>query len=927
MSSKAAPGVIMATGVIGKSLKGHPCVFISRDAGQTWKQILKNYHFFNSGDHGGVLVTVKYFKSRGETKEILYSTDEGDKWMSFPFHTKDLKVYGLMTEPNTNTTIFTLFGSEQLEHRWLMVKVDLKNAFEYNCTEDDYKFWSPGSRTGDSIVPCVLGLQETYHRRAAHSKCYNGKSYDRPVRSEVCLCGAWDFECDYGFSRLNVNSPCIRNKKMIAGGAAYDPYNIPDSCRAGEFYNRTKGYRLIEGDVCVDGFSSQYQPALTPCPFGQPNDFLIVAQRDKISRIEIPSGKKQVLPIRDLKNVIAIEFDIKHNCVFWADILTDEIGRQCFNSNQSAEILLQTELASVEGMSYDWVSELLFFVDGTRSKIEAIKTSFSLNGKHALRKTIIEKKNLSKPRGIVVHPLEGYLYWTDWSQTKPSISRSNLDGTDIQVLFTKPQIVWPNGITIDYIAERVYWVDASKDYIASCDLHGKMFKKILEQDARVAHPFAVGVYKDLMYWDDWKMNSVFSADKDHGIMIHTLADSMPSLMDLKVYAHSIQTGTNACSGKNNCSHICVGAPHGQYTCLCPDDMTVTATGDCLCPRSQQPYANNTCPQVGNACPDKYFKCNNGLCITDNFYCDGDNDCGDNSDEENCSAVKHLCPPLTFACHSDGKCIPDYYKCDHDKDCADQSDEKDCKFPECRSTEFQCGNGRCINKKWVCDDEDDCRDGTDEQHCERNESVTCKPEEFQCTNGHRCISAMWRCDSEHDCADGSDEENCNRECDRWMFDCGNNHCIFSTFHCDGENDCGNNKDEENCTDVAQHQAPVPAPPESIAPVCHEWMFRCKNGRCIPYWWKCDRMNDCGDGTDELGCPANGASTTLAPSKPLTPKGDLSGEDQDCFKTQFKCDSGACIPKSYVCDGYGDCEGGEDESSCPDDAKQCNFGKFK
>lgn len=159
MSSKSAPGVIMASGVIGKSLKGHPGVYISRDAGLTWKQILKNYHFFNMGDHGGILVAVKYFKSKGETREILYSTDEGDKWSSYSFHSSDLKVYGLMTEPNSNSTIFTLFGSEVSEHRWLIIKIDLRNAFTSNCSEDDYKFWAPKSHNGDSFMPCLLGRQ------------------------------------------------------------------------------------------------------------------------------------------------------------------------------------------------------------------------------------------------------------------------------------------------------------------------------------------------------------------------------------------------------------------------------------------------------------------------------------------------------------------------------------------------------------------------------------------------------------------------------------------------------------------------------------------------------------------------------------------------------------------------------------------------
>lgn len=30
------------------------------------------------------------------------------------------------------------------------------------------------------------------------------------------------------------------------------------------------------------------------------------------------------------------------------------------------------------------------------------------------------------------------------------------------------------------------------------------------------------------------------------------------------------------------------------------------------------------------------------------------------------------------------------------------------------------------------------------------------------------------------------------------------------------------------------------------------FRCENGACVPYTLKCDRHDDCGDGSDEVGC---------------------------------------------------------------------------
>ncbi|KAL0158180.1 hypothetical protein M9458_046256, partial [Cirrhinus mrigala] len=47
-----------------------------------------------------------------------------------------------------------------------------------------------------------------------------------------------------------------------------------------------------------------------------------------------------------------------------------------------------------------------------------------------------------------------------------------------------------------------------------------------------------------------------------------------------------------------------------------------------------------------------------------------NDCGDNSDEAGCS---HSCSSVQFKCNS-GRCIPEYWTCDGDNDCGDYSDE-------------------------------------------------------------------------------------------------------------------------------------------------------------------------------------------------------------------------------------------------------------
>lgn len=60
----------------------------------------------------------------------------------------------------------------------------------------------------------------------------------------------------------------------------------------------------------------------------------------------------------------------------------------------------------------------------------------------------------------------------------------------------------------------------------------------------------------------------------------------------------------------------------------------------------------------------------------------------------------------------------------------------------------------------------------------------------------------------------------------------------SFFKDGDYDCTNKADEENCNVTSPTN--LPNVPDIMTPTCHDWMFRCQNDRCVPYWWKCDGM---------------------------------------------------------------------------------------
>ena len=50
-------------------------------------------------------------------------------------------------------------------------------------------------------------------------------------------------------------------------------------------------------------------------------------------------------------------------------------------------------------------------------------------------------------------------------------------------------------------------------------------------------PFAVAVFKNVMYWADWNTQEIFMADKNRGTGLLTIANQLPMVMDLKVSIH------------------------------------------------------------------------------------------------------------------------------------------------------------------------------------------------------------------------------------------------------------------------------------------------------------------------------------------------------------------------------------------------------
>ncbi|CAJ0953097.1 unnamed protein product [Ranitomeya imitator] len=126
VSKESAPGLIAATGSVGKDTIRKINLYVSSTAGVRWRESLLGSHFCTWGDHGGVLVAI----AQGvETNQLKYSTNEGETWKTFNFSDISLIVYGLLTEPGEKSAVFTIFGSYvQKGHSWVILQVNASDV-------------------------------------------------------------------------------------------------------------------------------------------------------------------------------------------------------------------------------------------------------------------------------------------------------------------------------------------------------------------------------------------------------------------------------------------------------------------------------------------------------------------------------------------------------------------------------------------------------------------------------------------------------------------------------------------------------------------------------------------------------------------------------------------------------------------------------
>ncbi|XP_066145382.1 low-density lipoprotein receptor-related protein 4 isoform X1 [Euwallacea fornicatus] len=305
---------------------------------------------------------------------------------------------------------------------------------------------------------------------------------------------------------------------------------------------------------CMTGYI--LRPDLRTCKAVGASPTLLFANRIDIRQMSL-SNSRYSLILRGLHNAISLDYHYNKQLIFWSDVSTDKIKRAAVNGTEVTTIV-SSGLESPGGIAVDWTHNLLFWTDSGTKRVEVA----NLDGTH---RAIIVANELDKPRAIVVHPGEAFLFWTDWGPN-PKIERSEIDGSNRKSIITE-SVFWPNGLTLDYTDNQLYWADAKHNVIEAAQLDGSKRRKIVTKG--LPHPFAITIFEDAIFWTDWHTKSIAKANKLTGAGYRALHSYLHFPMDIHSFHPQRQPKfKNRCGVSNGgCQHLCL-PNRKSYSCAC-----------------------------------------------------------------------------------------------------------------------------------------------------------------------------------------------------------------------------------------------------------------------------------------------------------------------------------------------------------------------
>ncbi|CAK1543699.1 unnamed protein product [Leptosia nina] len=702
--------------------------------------------------------------------------------------------------------------------------------------------------------------------------------------------------------------------------------------------------------------------------------FLMYARVSKIDSIHLQDENNLNSPYPPIenktlmRNAIALAYEYETQTLLYSDIQRGSINSVHFNGSEHRVLL--DKCGAVEGMVVSPQTRTLFWTCASCAALRSASLpalrSTPLARRQALVRTLLQLDAGDRPRAIDHDPCEQRVYWTNWNEKRPRISRAQASGRGAQDIVTT-DVLMPNALALEHDAKLLYWADARLDKIERTRYDGS-HRRIVTQ-SRSEHPYALAVGGGLRVLDGLGVSQCASCGPSRRSRapsasrrasplrrrVHRSRSSPmfvgPLRRDERRLRRAVRGGGERARAMRLRRRPRVGARRSRVPTRegCLSSGHVRVRGGRLSARAARlRRPSRSCPAESVACGA------GGRCAPQSRVCDGHPDCDDGADERDCD-----CAPEQYRC-TDGTCVPIAARCDGAAQCPDGSDESACGANTCGPGSLRCEEGgACYPPAARCDDHFDCADRSDEADCPSGSTVSfgssreafeapslsCHSAQFRCGGGApgavECIPLAWLCDGRPDCSDGSDEaEHCGKRnetggecgggagrcaCAPGSFRCAHSAlCLHTSLYCDGDADCEDGSDEPPGCSARATPSLVAGAAVSVdnATVEEEGALLCAGevgavycaGRCVSAALVCDGRDHCldgaggGAGSDEDPFVCSSYARAFGTELQAAVSGGV------CSRTEWRCGNGACVPRDSLCDGVDFCGDFTDESHC-------------
>jgi Low-density lipoprotein receptor repeat class B len=143
------------------------------------------------------------------------------------------------------------------------------------------------------------------------------------------------------------------------------------------------------------------------------------------------------------------------------------------------------------------------------------------------------------------------------------------------------KVIWPNAVTLDFIHERMYWIDARMNWIETAKYDGQDRRTVLHM--KQSHPFGLTVLGNRLYWTDWATTSISTSlvNGSSRSLIHSIQRRPMGMVAMHASRHPWSSSPCDLTVENPCDHICLARPGNLHSCLCHAGYYLVDSKDCV----------------------------------------------------------------------------------------------------------------------------------------------------------------------------------------------------------------------------------------------------------------------------------------------------------------------------------------------------------